>query len=92
MLYVDNFYTYPRLAQYMLQHQTHVVGTIRPNITDCAHDLQDEQINKRSAAACKAPNEHVMVVKYRAHKDKAGGKPKIVCSHVLSTTHADTIM
>ena len=28
-LFVDNFYTTPRLAQYMLEHDTKLVGTIR---------------------------------------------------------------
>ena len=38
-LFVDNFYTTPRLAQYMLEHDTKLVGTIRSNRKNFPKDL-----------------------------------------------------
>ena len=86
-LFVDNFYTSPKLAQFMLHHQTKLVGTVRPHRKQFPKDLGNINLDKGTAAFYKAPNKDILAVKYRAAKDNAAGKPKVV--FLLSTDHED---
>ena len=83
-LTIDNMYTTPRLAKYLLEKSTKVVGTIRQNRRNFPRDFVDDKALPRGTAAFKHCN-NILVMKYRAAKDKAQGKPKVV--HVLSTKH-----
>ena len=94
ILYTDNYYTSPTLALYFLQNNTHLVGTIRSNRYNFPKDLIPIPLEKAKASFyCQEedpqkPNEEVypmLAIKYRANKDKAGGKQKII--FMLSTCH-----
>ena len=41
ILFVDNFYTSPALADYMLNIKTHLCGTVNPNRKNFALELND---------------------------------------------------
>ena len=84
-LTIDNFYTTPRLAKYLLDRQTKTVGTIKPNRKLFPKDFpHDRDIPKGSAVFKHHSN--ILAIKYRAAQNKAAGKPKVV--HVLSTRHS----
>ena len=87
ILFTDNFYTTPRLAQYLLQNGTALVGTVRPNRKNFSKQLASACLEKGAAEFYYAPNQRVLAVKYRATKDKAQKKQKIV--HLLSTAHSN---
>ena len=79
---IDNFYTTPRLAKYLLERQTKTVGTIRHNRKLFPTDfLKDSDIPKGSAVF--KHHENVLAVKYRTAKNKSGGK----VVHLLSMKH-----
>ena len=84
-LVIDNMYTTPRLAYYLLQKSTKVVGTVRPKRKNFAKDFTRGKDIPKGAAEFKHSH-NVLAMKYRAAKDKSQGKPTIV--HVLSTKHA----
>ena len=79
-LSIDNYYTSISLAKYLLEKGTHVTGTIRENRKQFPVQLKELNLEKEAA------HYQHEVTKYRAHKDKATGKPKIV--NVLSTAHS----
>lgn len=90
ILFTDNFFTTPRLAHYLLQNGTALVGTVRPN--------QKKKIPKQLASTCLEKGEaeffytqfqRVLGVKYRATKDKAQKRQKIV--HLLSTVRSNSM-
>ena len=83
-VYLDNYYTMPRLAQYLLQRQTKLVGTVRANRRCMPQGIATKNLDKGKAAFYSCDN--VMVVKYRAAKDNSKGKPKTVC--LVSTAHS----
>ena len=83
-VYLDNYYTTPRLAKYLLDHQTKLVGTVRPNRKNMPPGIEGKDLEKGKAAFYVSGN--LMAVKYRASKDSSKGKPKTVC--LLSTAHA----
>lgn len=80
-LYIDNFYTSPRLVKHLLEHNTHVCGTVSSNRKNFPKDLADAPIDKGQCLFY----EHgcMLASKYRANESKSGNKPKIV--HMLST-------
>ena len=81
-LTIDNFYTTPRLAKYLLERKTKTIGTIRHNRKMFPTDfLKDSDIPKGSAVF--KHHENILAIKYRAAKNKSDGKPKVV--HLLST-------
>ena len=83
-VYLDNYYTTPRLAKYLLDHQTKLVGTVRPNRKSMPPGIEGKDLEKGKAAFYVSGN--LMAVKYRASKDNLKGKPKTVC--FLSTANA----
>jgi len=87
VLFTDNFYTTPRLAHYLLQNGTGLVGTVRPNRKKFPKALASSHREKGEAEFYYANDEHVLAVKYRATKDKSQKKEKVV--HLLSTVHSN---
>ena len=82
-LFIDNYYTSLPLAQYFLQNDTHVTGTIRENRKQFLGELKRIALNKGESAYYQ--HDDIVVIKYRSLKDSLSGKPKIL--HVLSTAH-----
>ena len=84
LFFIDNYYTSIPLATYLLQNGTHVTGTIRESRKQFPVELKTLGLEKGEAAFYQRTG--IVIVKYRARKDKANGKPKVV--YVLSTAHA----
>lgn len=84
-VYLDNFYTTPKIADYLLQNQTTLVGTVRSNRNNFPRELALADIQKGQSIFYKCVDKNVLAVKFRASKDKTGNKPKIV--HLLTTCH-----
>ena len=82
-LFVDNYYTSLGLANHLLENGTHITGTIRDNRKHFPNELKAVQLGKGEAAYYQSDG--IVIAKFRAHKDKAVGKPKTV--HILSTAH-----
>ena len=80
-IFMDNFHTSLPVAEYFLQHSTHVTGTIRDNRKHFPTELKSLALG----AAAFYQHDGLMIAKYRALKDRASRKPKVVC--VLSTAH-----
>jgi hypothetical protein len=83
-LFVDNFYTTPRLAEYLLSKNTALVGTVRHNRKNVPKELVSKQLG-RGEAAFMTSDKGVLAVKYRAISDKANKQPKVV--YMLTTSH-----
>ena len=87
-IYLDNFYTTPKTSQIFLG----------PCYLYCWHSqIKQMQLYKRSGCG-RHPQGHIyvffscqdiMIVKFRAHKNKSNGKPKVV--HVLTTRHSNVL-
>ena len=82
-LFIDNYYTYNILAKYFIERGIHVTGTIRHNRKNFPAELKAIQLGKGQAAFYQ--HEGTVIAKYRATKNSASKKPKIV--NVLSTAH-----
>ena len=87
-LTIDNFYTTPRLAKYLLDRKTKTVGTIKPNRKLFPKDFPKNTDIPKGSAVFKH-HSNILAIKYRAAQNKAAGKPKVV--HVLSTKHNTTM-
>ena len=64
-LTIDNFYTTPRLATYLLQRQTKTVSTIRGNRKNFPKDFPADKDMLKGSAAFKQ-HENILGMKYRA--------------------------
>ena len=80
-LFIDNYYTSLPLAKYLLQ-KAHVTGTIKGRKK---FPTELKQVNVEKGEAVFYQSNDIVVGKYRSHKDKASGKPKLV--NILSTAH-----
>jgi hypothetical protein len=89
VLYTDNYYTTPRLAKYLLDRDTHLVGTVRSNRKNFPNELAMTNIQRGSAMFYSCNENNLLAVKYRSHKDKSDGRPKVV--HMLSTCHMNNM-
>ena len=87
ILYTDNFYTNPMLASFFLQNQTYLCGTVKKNRKHYCKDISNIILEKGTASFYQTSNVNskMLACKYRASKDKAGNKPKVVL--ILSTFH-----
>ena len=85
ILFTDNYYTSPTLASFFLENKTHLCGTIRANRYNFPRDLVNTDLDKGTAVLFYNTEPPMIATKYRAEKDKAGGKPKVV--FMLSTCH-----
>ena len=83
-LFIDNYYTSMPLATYFPQNDTHITGTIRDTRKHFPAELKTKKLQKGEAAFYQ--HNGLVVVNYRAMKDRAAGKPKEV--YVLSAAHA----
>ena len=82
-LYIDNFYTSLRLANYLIENGTNVAGTIRENRKQFPLELKNTSLQKGDASFYQ--HDSIVIVKYRAERDNARGQPKVL--YVLSTSH-----
>ena len=82
-LYVDNYYTSVSLAKYLLQHGTHITGTIRDHRKHFPTELKRVILDKGELAYFN--HDKIVIMKYRAHRNTSSGKPKTV--HLLTTSH-----
>ena len=73
-LFIDNFYTTPRLAKFLLDRGTTMVGTVRSN----RRQFPKVMLQKGESAAYEASGKGVLAMKYRAQCDKSNKKPKEV--------------
>ena len=90
ILYTDNYYTSPALADFSINNRTHICGIVKVNRKNYAKELVDIQLEKGTTAFYKPVNGTPMLAcKYRADKDKKQKTPIIV--HVLSTCHQATM-
>jgi hypothetical protein len=87
VLYLDNFYTTPKLAKHLLDNNTYTVGTVRTNRKKFPRELARADIEKGTSMFFTCND--VLAVKFRAHKNKSDGKPKVV--HVLTTKNRNTV-
>ena len=86
ILFTDNYYTSVTLAQFLLHHNTDLVGRIRINRKHFPKELTDIDLEKGTAAFTRLRNTpQILMSKYCASKDKANKKKKIV--YLLSTCH-----
>ena len=87
VLYTDSFYTSPMLASFLLQNQTYLCGTVKRNYKHYCKDISNVILEKGTASFYQTSNVNnkMLACKYRASKDKAGNKPKVV--FMLSTFH-----
>ena len=70
---------------FLLSKQTHLVGTVRSKRINFPAELATEKLDKVQACFYVQSETPMIAMKYRSHKDNAGGKEKIV--HVLYTCH-----
>ena len=83
-LFLDNYYTSPVLAQYLLDRGTKLVGTVRATRQNFPAELSNASLEKGQSQFA-AAHTGMLAVKYRASTDKANKKPKVV--YLLSTDH-----
>lgn len=84
-LFIDNFYTAPTLAKYLLDNDTYVTGTIHSNRRNFGRHLVTDAIEKGQTIFYKCEQHKVLSMKYWAVKDKSQNKPKVIC--LLSTAN-----
>ena len=91
VLYTDNFHTSPALASHFLKNKIHPCGTIRSNHRNYSKEITSVNLQKLQAVFYKPTNGSKMLAcEYRANKDKASNKPKIV--RMLSTSHQTNLV
>ena len=73
-LFIDSYYTYMSLATYFLQNGTHITRTMTDTRKHFLVELKTMKLQKGEAAFYQ--HNGLVVVKYRAMKDRAAGKPK----------------
>ena len=86
-VFVDNFYTSPRLAEYMLDNDTYLCGTINCKRCNYSKAIVLEELEKGAAVFYKSGQ--LLACKYQAIKNKSNNQPKIV--YTLSTAHTATM-
>lgn len=92
-LYTNHFYTSPNLASYLIQRNTHLCGTIRPNRKGYpTREMDGENLKPGEIANYEHKDNQMLAVKYREAKNRASGGPKIVCmlSNMHTTDKVDT--
>ena len=87
VLYLDNYYMTPKLTQFLLDHGTYTVGTVRANRRNFSKDLGAAVIDKGTSMFYSSND--VLAVKYRSNKNKSDGKPKVV--HLLTSKHRNEV-
>ena len=87
VLYTDNFYTSLMLASFFAPKPDLLVCTVKKNRKHHCKDINNVILEKGTASFYQTSNVNnkMLACKYRASKDKAGNKPKVVL--MLSTFH-----
>ena len=83
-LYIGNFYTSLRLANYLAENGTYVTGTIRENRTEFLLELKNTILQKGEAAFYQ--HDSIVIMKYRPKRNSSRGQPKVV--YVLSMSQS----
>ncbi|XP_025413673.1 piggyBac transposable element-derived protein 4-like [Sipha flava] len=79
-LYADNWYNSIDLAEKLLRHKTHLVGTLRSNRKRNPKDVTQKKLNRGEIFAKRSDCE-IMVLKWRDHRDVL----------MISTKHSNTM-
>ena len=87
-LFVDNYNSSTRLAQYLLNRDTKLVGTVRLTRHNFPHDSAHADVGHAETKFA-ATNSGILAIKYCAKNDRANNKPKIVC--LLTTDHTNKV-
>jgi len=87
-LFIDNYYTSPALAQYLLDRSTKLVGTVRPTRRNFPPVLASAQLSKGETKYA-ATDTGILAIKYRAITNRSNNKPKVV--HLLTTDHSNSL-
>ena len=85
---MDNYYATPIFAMHVLDNETKLVGTVRPNRRHFPRDLACAEIG-RGESKFALSDTGILAVKYRALQDKSNNKPRVVC--LLSTDHENKV-
>ena len=83
-LTLDNWYTTPRLADYLMERSTKLVGTIRSNRKNFPKSFPIDKAIPKGSAVFKHYHQ-ILVMKYRVVQNKTQNKPKVV--HLLTAKH-----
>ena len=82
-LYTRKNYNSIPLAQYFLQNDTYVTGTIRETRKHFPLELRRVTLNRGGSAYFE--HDDIIVMKFRAHQDRSSGKARVV--YLLTTAH-----
>lgn len=80
-IYIDNWYTSVKLAETLLQNETHVVGTLRKNRKFNPKNVIDKKLRKGEVVAQKN-DKNVVVLKWKDRREVL----------MLSTKHVDDLV
>ena len=75
-LYIDNYFTSVPLAQYFLQNDTYVTGTIRETRKHFPPELKRGALNRGGSANLE--HDDIIATNFRAHQDRSSEKAKEV--------------
>jgi len=64
ILIVDNFYTSLHIAHILLDHNTHLVGTLRKHVKNCHKDIMNAKLQKGDIVG-KENNHGVVISNWR---------------------------
>ena len=70
--YIDNYYTLISLAQYFLQNDTYMTGTIIETRKHSPPELKRVTLNREASAYLE--HDDIIVMKFRPHQDRSSGK------------------
>ena len=84
-MHTNTYYTSPSLGKFLLENKTDLCGIIWSNQHNYSKELVNTQLNKGDAAFFLCEKTKMVGCKYRAPKDKANRKQKVV--HTLQTCH-----
>ena len=88
-VFLDNFYTSPHLASWLLSKNTYICATVKPSRKNFPRELTADPIEKGESIFYKCEEKHVSAVKYRALKNRSNNKPKIV--NLINTAYKATL-
>ena len=86
-VFVDNFYTSPKLAEYMPDNNTYLCGTINRKRPNYSKEIVLKELEEGAAVFYQSGE--LLACKYQAMKNKSNKQPKIV--YTLSTAHPVTM-
>ena len=80
ILFTDNFYASPSLAEHLLDNNTHLCKTVRTNCRNYCSEITWVNLDKGQSVFFFESTNHpgVLACKYSASKDKASNQQKVV--------------